>query len=66
MSTPLRITATDGLLTAEHLVALTGDDLTTCRVLLYALPPMMYALTTQLVGRWVRRSRIISEEFALR
>lgn len=61
----LHVTATDGLLTAERLAALT-DSLTTCRILLCGPPPMMHALTTQLVGRGVRRSRIISEEFALR
>lgn len=61
----LYVTATDGLLTAERLAALT-DNLTTCRILLCGPPPMMHALTTQLVSRGIRRSRIISEEFALR
>ncbi|MGQ9928614.1 MAG: ferredoxin reductase family protein [Chloroflexaceae bacterium] len=62
----LHVTSTDGLLTAERLTALAGDDLTTYRILLCGPPSMMHALTTQLVGRGVRRSRIISEDFALR
>jgi predicted ferric reductase len=62
----LHVTAIDGLLTAEQLAATAGNDLAAQRILLCGPPPMMRALTTQLVTRGVRRSRIISEEFALR
>lgn len=62
----LHLTTTDGLLTAERLAASTGADLTTSRILLCGPPPMMHALTKQLTTQGVPRSRIISEEFALR
>lgn len=58
----LHITATDGLLTAESLGDLDGEP----RVLLCGPPAMMHSLTAQLLARGTRRSRIISEEFALR
>jgi len=62
----LHVTATDGLLTAERLEALAGARVTGHRVLLCGPPPMMRALTTQLVSQGGRRSQIVSEEFALR
>jgi len=62
----LHVTATDGLLTAERLEALAGARVTGHRVLLCGPPPMMRALTTQLVSQGVRRGQIVSEEFALR
>lgn len=63
----LHVTASDGLLTAERLEALVGEGtLGRSRVLLCGPPPMMHALTAQFVARGVRRSQIVSEEFALR
>jgi predicted ferric reductase len=63
----LHVTATDGLLTLEQLKSLADEGtLVQNRVLLCGPPPMMRALTAQLVARGVRRSRIVSEEFALR
>ncbi len=62
----LHVTATDGLLSAGRLEALAGARLSEHRFLLCGPPPMMRALTTQLVGQRVRRSQIVSEEFALR
>lgn len=61
----LHVTGTDGLLTAERLAMLAGD-LTERRVLLCGPPSMMRALTAQLVAQGMRRSQIISEDFALR
>jgi len=62
----LYVTATDGLITAGRLEALAGEAVTGHRILLCGPPPMMRALTTQLVSRGVWRSQIVSEEFALR
>ncbi len=62
----LHVTATDGLLTAGRLEALAGEGVTGRRILLCGPPPMMRALTAQLVAQGVRRSQIVSEEFALR
>lgn len=63
----LHVTATDGPLTAARLEALAGErTLGQNRVLLCGPPPMMRALTVQFVARGVRRSQIVSEEFALR
>jgi predicted ferric reductase len=62
----LHVTATDGLLTASRLDALVGASVTGRRILLCGPPPMMHALTAQLVAQGVRRSQIVSEEFALR
>ena len=62
----LHVTATDGPLTVAHLEALAGAWVRGYRVLLCGPPPMMRALTTQLVSHGVWRSQIVSEEFALR
>lgn len=67
LSFQLHVTSVDGLLTAERLRVLAGAvELGTSRVLLCGPPAMMQSLTQQLQAQGVRRSRIISEEFALR
>lgn len=67
LSFQLHVTGSDGPLTAEGLEALAGaGPLGRRRILLCGPPPMMHALTAQLVARGVRRSQIVSEEFALR
>jgi predicted ferric reductase len=63
----LHVTASDGLLTAKGLENLAGEGtLAQRRILLCGPPPMMRAITAQSVARGVRRSYIVSEEFALR
>lgn len=62
----LHVTATDGLLTAGRLEALAGESVARRRILLCGPPPMMRALTAQLVAHGAVRSQIVSEEFALR
>lgn len=46
----LYVTTTDGLLTAGRLEALAGEGVTGRRILLCGPPPMMRALTAQLVA----------------
>lgn len=63
----LHTTSAGGRLTAQRLGALAGAVAPgEMRVLLCGPLPMMRELTTQLSAQGVRRSRIISEEFALR
>lgn len=62
----LHVSVTDGLLTAQRLTELSGAHSSRQQILLCGPPPMMHAITAQLLAQGVRRSQIVSEEFALR